>query len=333
MKWNLKTISFVFLTSSLILASCKKEGCTDPEATNYSEEAKKDDGSCQFETPQADAQVLMNFFANNQTAAVQTFTIDATAASSITGSQGTVFNFYANSFVDASGNDVTGNVTIELIEIYGKKDMMFLNKQTIGNNNGTLEPLISGGEFKVTASQNGNEVFLKDYYQYSADVQAPNGVDANMEIFYQSSPGDDTLVWSAADSSLIWGQGTVYNAYFDSLGWVNCDYFMGQAGPYTEVDIEVPNGLNNQNCAMFISFDGYNSLTNVYGYSNSVFSTGPSYSLPVGMNIHIIALAFINNTPHAAIVPVTIVDNHYEVIGSLTATTEAQLTQDIQNLP
>ena len=30
-------------------ASCKKEGCTDVTATNYSKKAKKDDGSCVYE--------------------------------------------------------------------------------------------------------------------------------------------------------------------------------------------------------------------------------------------------------------------------------------------
>jgi len=35
------------LASSLVLiTSCKKTGCTDSTALNYSEEAKKDDGSC-----------------------------------------------------------------------------------------------------------------------------------------------------------------------------------------------------------------------------------------------------------------------------------------------
>lgn len=32
----------------LSFTSCKKEGCTDNVATNYSEEAKKDDGSCNY---------------------------------------------------------------------------------------------------------------------------------------------------------------------------------------------------------------------------------------------------------------------------------------------
>ena len=41
-----------FLIPALAFAaftSCKKEGCTDPTAINYSEEAKKDDNSCQYE--------------------------------------------------------------------------------------------------------------------------------------------------------------------------------------------------------------------------------------------------------------------------------------------
>lgn len=33
----------------LLLSSCKKEGCTDSDAVNFEEEAKKDDGSCEYE--------------------------------------------------------------------------------------------------------------------------------------------------------------------------------------------------------------------------------------------------------------------------------------------
>ncbi|MBK7130814.1 MAG: DUF4856 domain-containing protein [Crocinitomicaceae bacterium] len=34
--------------STMALLSCKKEGCTDSTALNYNEEAKKDDGSCEY---------------------------------------------------------------------------------------------------------------------------------------------------------------------------------------------------------------------------------------------------------------------------------------------
>ncbi|WP_159038327.1 hypothetical protein [Brumimicrobium mesophilum] len=39
-------ISSLTLVFGLGLSSCKKEGCTDPTATNYNAEAEKDDGSC-----------------------------------------------------------------------------------------------------------------------------------------------------------------------------------------------------------------------------------------------------------------------------------------------
>jgi hypothetical protein len=41
---------FLFLVSaSFILVSCKKEGCTDPTATNYNSSANHDNGSCLFD--------------------------------------------------------------------------------------------------------------------------------------------------------------------------------------------------------------------------------------------------------------------------------------------
>ena len=30
------------------VSSCNKKGCTDPDALNYSEKAKKDDGTCVY---------------------------------------------------------------------------------------------------------------------------------------------------------------------------------------------------------------------------------------------------------------------------------------------
>ncbi len=40
----------IFVSAVLLLVSCKREGCTDSQAINYSEKAKKNDGSCQYES-------------------------------------------------------------------------------------------------------------------------------------------------------------------------------------------------------------------------------------------------------------------------------------------
>ena len=50
----MKNPSFILLVVALSVAtvfttSCKKKGCTDTEAINYSDEAEKDDGSCSYE--------------------------------------------------------------------------------------------------------------------------------------------------------------------------------------------------------------------------------------------------------------------------------------------
>lgn len=50
----MKNHILLLLAFSLItIASCKKEGCTDPTATNYDSDAKKDDGSCIYSSANA----------------------------------------------------------------------------------------------------------------------------------------------------------------------------------------------------------------------------------------------------------------------------------------
>lgn len=313
---KLKNLTYLILAGALTMTACKKEEPTpEPE-----------------DTPTPSAAQLSAFFDNNQADAVQSFTIDASSPSPITGAQGTVVSFWANSFVDAQGNPVTGNVDIQMTEIYTKKDMIFQNAQTLGNNNGTLQPLVSGGEFKITASQNGNPLSLAPGWSYNVQVQAPGGTNPNMQNFYSSST-TDTLVWNPQDSSQWGDQGTWYDMYFDSLGWINCDYFMNDPAPQTTVEVDVPQGFDNSNCAVFISFDGLNSMTLVYGYNGTNFSTAPYYTLPEGLAVHFVAISMINNVPHAAIQGATLTTNHIEVISALNATSDTQLATDISNLP
>lgn len=50
----------VMATLTFATASCKKEGCTDESAINYSDEAKKDDGSCTYEESNNDGTVMVS---------------------------------------------------------------------------------------------------------------------------------------------------------------------------------------------------------------------------------------------------------------------------------
>ena len=47
---KIKLINLAVLTLAVLtFGSCKKEGCTDVDATNYNASAKKDDNSCNYE--------------------------------------------------------------------------------------------------------------------------------------------------------------------------------------------------------------------------------------------------------------------------------------------
>ncbi|MGB0403272.1 MAG: MbnP family protein [Salibacteraceae bacterium] len=55
------------LVIALLFGSCKKEGCTDSTAINYSSDAKKDDGSCRFEvTPAGVSYDIKSTMGSNQ---------------------------------------------------------------------------------------------------------------------------------------------------------------------------------------------------------------------------------------------------------------------------
>ena len=95
---------------------------------------------------------------------------------------------------------------------------------------------------------------------------------------------------------------------------------MSQAGNQTPISVSVPKGLKNSNCGLYISFEGLNSLTSLYNFSNGKFTTGYYYTLPEGLKMHFILLSFIDGAPHVSIVPSKITANHLEVITKLEST-------------
>jgi len=88
---NLLIITTV-LTLVLSFSSCKKEGCTDELASNYSSEAEKNDGSCVFESVTSEpesATLQLNFTQN------------------FNGSQITMNEFNSIAYINANGEELS----------------------------------------------------------------------------------------------------------------------------------------------------------------------------------------------------------------------------------
>lgn len=52
MKRKIFLLSLVAAVLTLAIAGCQREGCTDPKATNYDSDAKKDNGTCVYADPE-----------------------------------------------------------------------------------------------------------------------------------------------------------------------------------------------------------------------------------------------------------------------------------------
>lgn len=304
---------------------------------------------------QPDGEALAARFLDNRVDALQEFTLDAASGGVITGTQGTQVTFQPNSF-GIDGSPVTGNVTVQLIEIYDKASMLLKNKSTLGKRaNGDKEALKSAGEFFINAKQGSSELELLAMANVNSRPVDFADLDGGMQIFRAKDDDcdgdgiDDDCDWVEADedgngeqddAQIRDAQGAdgafaTYNYDIGDFGWTNLDRWYNYAGAKTEIFIDVPNEFNQDNCAVYLSYDGEpTALARMDVYNTELEMFTEHYGLiPVGLEVHIIMVAEIDGQLNYAIQGTTIVDNHIEVISSLSPITQAALETLINDLP
>jgi hypothetical protein len=228
-----------------------------------------------------------------------------------------------------NGNPVTGAVDLEYVEVFDRGNMLTTNATTVGSDNGELKQLISGGEFHIKAYQNGEELELNNTCGMMLIVPTAitGGEVPGMGPFVGEIDNDGNLVWLPQNSEFWVGehQGTeAYNAFIENFGWFNCDVFVNDPDPKTEIQIAVPQGFNNDNSSVYLARVGEaSSLAFLYG------------EFPIGLQAHIIFLSEHEGDFRYAIQTITVEDGQ-QVAFTLEETAIASvedLTQIINNLP
>ena len=304
--------------------------------------------------PQPDGIALENRFEENRENAVQEFILDASIGGVILGVEGTQVTFQPNSF-GINGSPVTGNVTVKLIEIYDKASMLLKNKSTLGmRTNGDKEALKSAGEFFIDAQQGTSDLELLEMAEVTSRPVDFADLDGGMKVFRGGLDNDCDGIngdcdWVEADENndgenddvkVRDGQGAdgefaTYNYNIGDFGWTNLDRWYSFTGPKTAIFIDVPSEFNQDNCAVYLSYDGEpTALARMDVYNTELEMFTEHYGLiPVGLDVHIIMVAEIDGQLHYAIQGTTIVENHIEVIASLSPISQPALEALINGLP
>lgn len=305
----LKKLAIFSLMLFITIVSCKKEK-TESNSGNLS-------------------QINSAFRANSPI--TQTFTVNVDQPNLISGEQGTKVFIPQDAFVDKNGQPVSGNVTINLQEIYSPGDMVLTNKMTTSN--GKL--LVSGGELYFNAKQNGQNLQIADQKEVGFKIPQQSN-DPQMQFFagVNSATGFNWVPNSSIDLSDCADSGKASYCFgLDSMiNWINCDYFYSYPGTLTDVDLQVPSGYDTSNTLIYMYVPSINSVTTVHDYSPQHFWIKNGYEVPVGLNVIFVAIHDAGNNNYTlAYSNTTITNNHQEVL-NFQSMTLAQIIQVIQGL-
>ncbi len=323
----MKTKTLIAITAGLglMVTACKKD--KDPETTTGA-------------TPNG-AQ-LTSFFSGNVDNNTQHFTVNAATGGMITGVHGTKVYIYSGYLQDGSGNPIVGNVDVELIEVYDRASMVMLNKPTVGIlQNGDKSTLISKGEYYLKITQNGNPVNANGGVFVTVPANNISGPNNGMSLFDGVIDNQGNLAWELVQDSVdiiqdtLQGGGTVsYSILEGQWGWTNVDRFYNDPRPKTVLKAKLPAGYDNTNCEVYLSYDGEpGALASLDTYTSDGYFSEHYGLIPIGLEVHFIAVAMIDGQLHYAIQDATISDGHIEYINTFTPISQASLAALINALP
>jgi hypothetical protein len=301
-------------------------------------------------TPQAFASLKSDALAE----LTQNFQFDASGMGVFTTENGTQISINGACLTN-NGNAVTGQVAVEIVELYDRGSMLLTNKTTMGRMaDGAKAMMISGGEFYVNATQGGNQLTLGCNMQVIIPVDLTGGAD-NLMSLWKGTVGEDCDTAVACDD-IIWDeirdeegnmpgieigkgitQGDAYYTFFQEFGWTNVDRFAGDPRPKTGLLVEVPEGFDDENSAVYISYDGEpNALAFLDKYDDDLGLFTEHYGqIPIGLEAHVIFVSEADGDWLYAIKAVTIVADgtiSFDISETATAS-DAQLEALINNLP
>ncbi|MCK8481612.1 hypothetical protein [Psychroserpens algicola] len=239
------------------------------------------------------------------------------------------------------GAQVSGECTLEVVELFDKGEMLVTNKPTYGlDENGDKALLISGGEFSIKAYQNGLSIDNVCGYSVNVPANLTGGVNPDMTLWTGVVNDSIDIVWDEIDGDnqegFIEGEADTYYCYFGDFGWTNLDIFYSDENPQTTLKVEPPSGYDNTNSDVFLSYVGEpNALATLDVFTNDGYFSEHYGKLPIGIQVNLIFVSEDDGEFTYALKTVTIeADQVYQFSESELQTTSASALETlVRNLP
>jgi hypothetical protein len=287
---------------------------------------------------------------------VQNFQFNAEQTGFFTTENGVMFVINGNC-LSKDGNPVTGVVDVQVVELFERGAMLSTDKPTMGTlPNGDKALLISGGEFFLNITQDGEPV--DEDCDIVATIPSDITGGANTEMTLWSGRGRDNdcdgidddcdgFAWQERvganddpiEAEIQDGDGgeRFYVAPFGDFGWTNVDRFFSDPRPKTTILVEVPEGFNDENSRVYLSYVGEpNALAYLDTYDATTGLFSEHYGqIPIGLECHVIFTSEENGQWLYGIKSVTIADGQTVEItdADLNTATESELEALINGLP
>ncbi len=294
-------ILIVLIFSLLLSNSCSKE--------RIEPEEEEEEELNEYNT--------MNDYFDAKKQEEQEFVIDTSGTDPIIGNQGTKVWPSKEKLMFANGDSVHWPYTVNLIELYTPKDMIYYQMPTIAGG----ELLTTGGEIRLRAFKDGQELVLRPNKTWT--VEMPNTAPvSNMEIYYGVE--NSTYVdWTANPAGVFTTTAYGYLGNIAQLGWVACGKDAGITATTTNYTFASTTD-NLQNLSIFIYFPNLESLMQVYSLTSG--------DIPIGEDIKIILMGIDSGDNLFYYFSDTQVSSSSQIDVILTAISDADLTVILDGL-
>ncbi len=140
-----------------------------------------------------------------------------------------------------------------------------------------------------------------------------DGLDADFDdeaVWVEEEVGGDEFMINQTDDDPTGNGGLQYWSLSSQFGWSNIDRWYSDPRPKTTIHVDVPEGFDDTNCAVYLSYDNEpTALANFDTYDASTELFSEHYGLiPIGLEVHVILVTEFEGQWSYAIQAETIVD-------------------------